>query len=73
MQSNYTVTVKTDDGKSLVESKITGDFFSLSFAFSRLSHSLLHHAEDIERSKTVLGSGTGPSQPVSSPSTEPSA
>jgi hypothetical protein len=70
MPETYIVTVKTEDGKSLLDSKIIGDLFSLSFQFSRLSHSLLHHAEDIERSKTLLGSGTTPSAPVSSPPTE---
>ncbi len=70
MPETYFVTVKTADGKSLVDSKIIGDFFTLSFTFSRLSHLLLHQAEDIERSKTLLGSGTGPSAPPSSPPTE---
>jgi hypothetical protein len=69
MQETYTVVVKTADGKSLVDSKIIGDFFSLSFAFSRLSHLLLHQAEDIERSKTLLGSGTTPSASPSVPYT----
>lgn len=70
MQETYSLSVKTADGSSLVDSKITGDFFTLSFVFSRLSHSLLHQAEDIERSKTLLGRGTGPSVPPSAPSTE---
>jgi hypothetical protein len=69
MQETYTLVVKTADGKSLVDSKIIGDLFSLSFLFSRLSHLLLHQAEDIERSKTLLGSGTTPYAPPSSPST----
>jgi len=69
MQETYTVTVKTADGKSLVESKIIGDFFSLSFTLSRLSHLLLHQAEDIERSKTLLGSGTPQSASPSVPYT----
>ena len=70
MPEIYTVSVKTGDGKSLVDSKITGDLFTLSFQLSRLSHLLLHHAEDIERSKTLVGSGITPSAPPSSPSTE---
>jgi len=70
MPETYSLSVKTADGLSLVDSKITGDFFTLSFQFARLSHLLLHQAEDIERSKTLLGSGTGRVPPASSPSTE---
>ena len=66
MHETYFLTVKTADGKSLVDSKITGDFFTLSFQFARLSHLLLHQAEDIERSKTLLGSGIGPYASASS-------
>ena len=69
MQETYTVSVKTADGKSFLDAKIIGDLFSLSFTLSRLSHLLLHQAEDIERSKTMLGSGTGPYASPSSPST----
>ena len=69
MPETYTVSVKTGDGKSLVDSKIIGDFFSLSFTLSRLSHLLLHQAEDIERSKTLLGSGITPSASPSAPYT----
>ena len=69
MPETYFVTVKTADGKSLVDSKITGDLFTLSSVFSRLSHLLLHQAEDIERSKTLLGSGTTPSASPSVPYT----
>ena len=70
MQKVFTVTVKTEDGTSLVDSQITGDFFSLSWAFSRLSHLLLHRAEEIQLLKTEPGSGTIPSVPPSSPSME---
>ena len=70
MSEIYSVNVKTADGKSLVDSQITGDFFSLSWAFSRLSHLLLHRAEEMLLLKTEPGSGTGPSAPPSSPSTE---
>jgi hypothetical protein len=58
MQETYSVSVKTADGKSLIDAKIIGDLFAL-----------LHQSEDIERSKTLLGGGTGPYQPVSSSST----
>ena len=69
MQKVFTVIVKTEDGTSLVDSQITGDFFSLSWAFSRLSHLLLHRAEEMLALKTERGSGIGPSQPPSSPPT----
>jgi len=70
MSEIYSVNVKTADGKSLVDSQITGDFFSLSWAFSRLSHLLLHRAEEMLLLKTEPGSGIGPSAPPSSPSME---
>ena len=70
MPETYVVTVKTEGGKSLVETKIGGDFFTLSFVFSRLSHAFLHRAEDIEKLKMELGSGTIQSAPPSQPPTE---
>ena len=69
MPETYFLTVKTADGKLLVESKIIGDLFSLSYQFSRLSHLLLHQAEDIARSKMQPGSGTTPSASPSVPYT----
>ena len=69
MQEIYTVNVTTEDGKSLIQEKITGDYFSLSFLLARYSHLLLHHAEEIRKSEIQRGTGTGPSQPASSPST----
>lgn len=70
MQEIYSVSVKTADGKSLVALEITGDFFSLSFILSRLSHIFLHRGEDILASEIRLGSGTPQSLSLSPSPTE---
>ena len=69
MQETYTLIVKTDGGKLLTEIKTIQDLFSLSFTLSRLSHAFLHHAEEIEKSRIMLGGGITPYASVSSSST----
>lgn len=61
MQENFFVTVKTEGGKSLVDSKIGGGYFALSAILFRLSHQCLHHGEELERLEMLRGGGTPPS------------
>jgi len=70
MQETYTVSVMTADGKSLIQKKITGDLFTLSWLLHVSSHFFLHRAEDILRLETQLGSGTQSSASHSSSPTE---
>ena len=58
MPETYFLTVKTEDGKLLVDKKIIGDLFTLSWLLHVSSHFFLHRAEDILRLETQLGSGT---------------
>ena len=58
MPETYIVTVKTGDGKCLIQRKITGNVFSLSYHLSQLANHLVSPSADTEKSETSLGSGT---------------
>ena len=70
MQETFIVSVQTEDGKCLIQKKITGDYSALSFVLWRLSHAYLHRSEDLKKSETLLGSGITQSASDSSSPTQ---
>ena len=61
MQETYTVTVTTEDGRCLIQEKITGDYLHLCSLLSRLQSQFMSQFADSLESKIGHGSGTGQS------------
>ena len=67
MPETYIVTVKTEDGRCWIQTKICGDCLDSFFPLPPCSHISSLRLRDLRMSMTLLGSGT-PSSASDSPS-----